>query len=275
MSTHLYHGQRLDRAHLLEIGAHGFDGVELVATRSHVDYHNPASISDVQQWLAEAGLVLRSVHAPVAEGLQAGRWINPLNLASSDAAHRQRALEEAELALQIARRIPFEVLVVHVGALRRDQPVAAENSRDGARRSIEALRTAAAPLGVRIALEVIPNELSRSASLAHFIERVLDAPDVGICLDLGHAQLEGDVADAIETVSEHLMAIDAHDNGGRVDDHEVPLAGTIDWPAALTAVQKVGYDGPIMFEIDRRGSTKDTLVRARSARQKMERMLAT
>ena len=38
-----YHAQRLPREHLAEVAAHGFDAVEIVATRSHVDYHDPAA----------------------------------------------------------------------------------------------------------------------------------------------------------------------------------------------------------------------------------------
>ena len=54
----------------------------------------------------------------------------------------------------------------------------------------------------------------------------------------------------------------------------MPFEGTIDWPSALTAVQKIGYDGPLMFEMAAHGSVKETLVRAQKARQKMERLLA-
>ena len=78
-------------------------------------------------------------------------------------------MAEAERALQIARRIPFGVLVAHLG-LPRTQLAPAENSRDAARRSIEELQRLAAPLGVRVAVEVIPNELSRAGSLVHFVE---------------------------------------------------------------------------------------------------------
>ena len=74
VSTHLYHGQRLTREHLLEIAAHGFEPVELFATRTHFDYHNPAAVADLQQWLAEAGLELHSVHAPIGESFSGGRW---------------------------------------------------------------------------------------------------------------------------------------------------------------------------------------------------------
>ena len=274
ISTYLYHNYRLTREHLLEVGAHGFEEVELFATRTHFDYHNPAAVADLQQWLAEAGLEMHGVHAPIGESFSGGRWGPPLTLASADPDVRARALGEAELALQIARRVPFRVLVAHIGLARAQQSSAADNSRDGARRSIDELQRLAAPLGVRVAIELIPNELSRAGSLVHFVEDVLERQDVGICLDFGHAHMEGDLVDAIETVSEHLITTHVHDNRGRTDDHLVPFDGTIDWPAALTAVQKVGYDGTLLLEIAAPGPAKDTLTRARKARQRMERLLA-
>jgi len=124
---------------------------------------------------------------------------------------------------------------------------------------------------------VIPNELSRAGSLVHFVEDDVDGLEgrpVGICLDFGHAHMDGDLVDAIETVSEHFVSAHVHDNRGRADDHLVPFEGTIDWPAALTAIQKVGYEGPLVFEIAAHGSAKETLVRAQKARQRMERLLA-
>jgi len=265
----------------LEIAAHGFELVEVFATRSHFDYHNPAAVADLQQWLAEAGLELRSVHAPVAERFTGGRWSGTLSIASADAEARARAVGEAERALHIARRIAVPVLVAHLGIPRsqpRDPEVGVQDTRAAARRSIEELMRLAQPLGVRIAVEVLPNELSRAGSLVHFVEEDVNGDDLGegagICLDFGHAHIDGDVVDAVETVSEHLIATHVHDNAGRSDDHLLPFDGTIDWPAALTAVQKIGYDGPFMLEINARGTTKETLARARQVRQKMEQLLA-
>ena len=275
VSTHLYHAQRLCRGHLLEIAAHGFEWVEVFATRTHFDYHNPAAVADLQQWLAEAGLQLRSIHAPTAEGFTGGRWSGTLSLASGDPDARAHAVREAERALHIARRIPAAVLVAHLGLPRtqpRDTAVGANDTRAAARRSIEELQRIAQPLGVQIAVEVIPNELSRAGSIVHFVEHDLDG--VGICLDFGHAHLDGDVIDAVETVSEHLIATHVHDNRGRSDDHLLPFDGTIDWAGTLLAVQKIGYDGPFMFEIVAQGSTKDTLARARTTREQMEQLLA-
>jgi sugar phosphate isomerase/epimerase len=274
VSTHLYHNQRLSREHLLEIAAYGFEVVEVFATPTHFDYHNPAVVADLQQWLAEAGLQLGSVHAPVSDSYTSGRLGRPLSIASPDENERAAAVAEAQLALQhVARRIPIRTMVAHLGVPRTQQPPGGANARGAARRSIEELQRIGEPLGVAIAVEVLPNELSSPGSLVHFVENDLEPTNVGICLDFGHAHLDGDVVEAIETVSEHLIATHVHDNRGRNDDHLVPFEGTIDWLAALTAVQKVGYDGTLLFEIAAHGSAKETLARAQKTRERMERLL--
>jgi sugar phosphate isomerase/epimerase len=266
VSTCLYQQRRLGRDHLLEIAAHGFDAVELFAARLHLDYHNPVCVSDLQQWLTEAGLELTSVHAPATEA----------SLASADAGEREQALAETERALHIGRRIQFRSLVVHLGKPRTAGARGGTN-RDAARRSVDTLAKAAEPLGIDIALEVIPNDLSRAASLTELVDEDIEAANVGICLDLGHARIDhpgGDVGEAVEVAAGHLLAIDVHDNRGRSDDHLVPFDGVIDWPAALTSVQKVGYDGPLTFELSTRGSPRDALARARQARTRMDKLMA-
>ena len=273
VSTRLYRHQRLTREHVFEIAAHGFETVEVFAAQTHLDYHNPSVVADLQQWLAEAGLELHGVHAPVSDpaGSRPGEF---MSIASAEPKARAQAMAEVERALQVARRIPMKVFVVHLGWPRTHKAFGGSN-RDAARRSVEELLAMAAPLGVRVAIEVIPNDLSRPGSLVHFSEEDLDTGEVGICLDFGHAHLEGDLVDAIEVVSGHLVSVHVHDNHGRADDHLMPYDGSIDWAAALTALQKVGYEGAMIFEIAARGSTRDTLGRARAVRRRMETALRT
>lgn len=258
----------------MAVGSAGFERIEIFATRTHFDYHNTNAIAELQGWLAESGLELHSVHAPVGESFANGRWGPLLTLASPEASVRQRALDEAERALHIARRLPFKILVVHLGLPKTPQSAPGENSRDAARRSVEALAKLAEPLGVTIAVEVIPNELSRPGSLVHFIEALTDGVRVGICLDFGHAHMMGDVVEAIETVSEHLIATHIHDNRGRTDEHLLPFDGGLDWASALTATQKVGYDGVWLFEVGAQGPARTTLQRLRDIRGRIEQMLA-
>ena len=275
ISTYFIRHQRLTREHLRDMAAAGFDTIELFSERTHLDYHSDAAVADLQQWLAASGLELGSVHAPVVDRLGGGRQAPPLNLASSDASARQRALDEATRALHVARRLTFKTFVAHIGVVTEPGGANGINSREAARRSIETLVKAAEPLGVVVAVEVIQNELSRSETLVHFVETVVADARVSICLDLGHARLEGDVADVIETVSEHIALVHAHDNRGRRDEHLIPFEGTVDWASALTTLQKVGYDGPVVLEVGLEGSTRDTLTKTRSSRIRMERIFAS
>lgn len=275
ISSFLYAGQRLGRDQLREVRAAGFDAIELFALRTHVDYHNEWAIAQLQQDLADARVTLDTVHAPTSDRFVGGRWGESFNLASPDEAARAHAVDESIRALHIARRMPFAVLVVHPGVPKPQMQAPTDNNRDAIRRSVEELVSAARPLGVTIAVELIPNTLSRPDVLVHFVEDVLDAGAASVCLDTGHAHLGGDVVDAIETVSEHIAALHAHDNHGREDEHLVPFDGTIDWPGALTALQKIGYEAPVVLELGPQGSTIETLRRAAAARRRMEPLLTT
>ena len=116
ISTHLFHDQRLTRDHLAMVASYGFEAVEVFATRTHFDYHDPAAIERLAAWLKETGLVLHGVHAPIVESLSAGgRWGEAISNAVSDNARRQAAVRETEAALAIFASIPADVLVVHVG----------------------------------------------------------------------------------------------------------------------------------------------------------------
>ena len=85
----------------------------------------------------------------------------------------------------------------------------------------------------------------------------------------------GDVGDAIETVSGHLVTTHLHDNRGRSDDHLVPFDGAIDWAGGADGVQKVGYDGPVDVRARAtRGSPTDVLRAGAQARaQRIEKLL--
>jgi sugar phosphate isomerase/epimerase len=272
ISTHLYHDQKLDRSHLAQVAGYGFDSIELFATRSHFDYHDPAAVSALGEWLETAGLGLHSVHAPITDRFSAGdRWVPTYSIAAGDGARRQATLDEVGAALAITKQIPFKVLVVHVGTP-DSRGAANDNNRAAAARSIEEICRMAEPLGVQVALEVIPNALSTPSALVTLLERDLEATP-GICLDFGHAFLGGDIPDAIETVAEHLMATHVHDNHRRSDEHLAPYLGAIEWDAALMSMQKIGFEGTYLMELANTGSPAEVLEAARRARQQFERAL--
>ena len=273
VSTHLYHELPLDREHLVEIAAHGFECVELFATRSHFDYHDGAAVRTLAEWLDDTRLTLHSMHAPITSSIKNGEWGERFSTAVNDEERRRKTLTEAEAALAVAQTIPFKYLVVHLGLPDAMKPGPGENSRDAARRSVESLYEMTERAGVQLAIEVIPNTLSTPESLVKLIEDDLEDLNIGICLDTGHAHVMGDVGDAIESCSGHIVTTHLHDNRRKSDDHLAPGQGNIDWPATLMEFQKVGYDGVWMFEVANASEPKSVLEKTERARKRFESLL--
>jgi sugar phosphate isomerase/epimerase len=273
ISTHLYHDRRLERDHLAEIAKYGFESIELFATRSHFDYRDGRAAAELARWLGETNLTLNSIHAPITDifGGEGPRTTYSNAVTVND--RREAAVRETEAALGIARTIPFGVMVLHLGTP-ANLKTADDNHRGAAVRSLEEISRLADAVGVRVAIEVIPNRLSDAASLVSILEKELDGSRTGICLDFGHAHLMGDVADAVETVAEHIITTHVHDNHGREDEHLVPYRGSIDWDQALVTMQKIGYEGTYLMELAGTGSAATILEDARRARERFERTLA-
>ncbi|MBI1873803.1 MAG: sugar phosphate isomerase/epimerase [Acidobacteria bacterium] len=274
ISTHLYHRQRLRREHLAEIASHGFEVVELFALKGHFDYHDPGAIAALKGWLAETGLALHSIHAPIFDTLKEGEPRRMFSNAHRHDSERTLALEETERALGVAREIPTGYLVVHLGVPASVQSDPNDNDMAVAQKSLEAIDALAQPLGIRVAAEVVPNNLSGAARLVRVLEEEVELPRAGVCLDFGHAHVMGDLIDAIDVISGHLITTHVHDNFGKTDDHLLPFDGNIDWPAALMSVQKIGYDDTLLFELANTSTPGAVLAGAARARRRFEEILA-
>jgi sugar phosphate isomerase/epimerase len=275
LSTHVFHDHRLTRDHLALVARHGFDAVEVFATRTHFDYRDDEAVTQLAEWLRETRLELHSMHAPIAEAVRRGEMVAPYSTASGDEARRALAVAEAKAALAVASRIPYRYLVLHLGVPTRTNPPANDNHPAAARRSLEEIAEAAHAVGVRVAVEVMPNALSTPAALVRLLEDETEELDAGICLDYGHAHLMGDVAEAIEELSGHLITTHVHDNRRRSDDHLPPYAGSIDWDVAMMETQKIGYDGLLMFEVADNGDAVAALQRCSAARERLESTFVT
>lgn len=273
LSTHLFHDQRLERSHLETIKKHGFDLVEVFATRTHFDYRDRSRVGELRAWLGDLGMSAGSMHAPICDSFRGGQWGRAFSNASSHAPSREEAIAETTAALDAARELGCVYAVLHLGLPRGQKLPAGDNDPAAARRSLEAIAHAAGASGVRLAIEVIPNELSTPAALADLLGGDLEIGDTGVCLDFGHAHMLSGTVEAAETLAGHLLATHVHDNNGRTDDHLVPFAGTIDWPTSLMAMQKVGYAGPLVFEVADHGDAVSVLTRTVGARRRLQAIL--
>ena len=276
ISTHLFHEQRLSREHLVHIAAHGFETIEVFATKAHFDYHDAQAVAQLGEWLSDTRLQLHSMHAPITEGIRGGKWVGSFSNASGDEARRKAAVAEAHAALRVAEQIPYQYLVVHLGMPSGEQVPANDNQPAASRRSVEEIVALASAVKVRVALEVIPNQLSSAAALVRLIEEDLEGFDAGICLDYGHAHMMGDLGEAVELVGGHLLTTHVHDNRGNRDEHLLPFAGSINWETAIVETQKIGYDGVMMLEVgDGGGDPVDVLKKSVKARERLDKTFVT
>jgi sugar phosphate isomerase/epimerase len=129
-------------------------------------------------------------------------------------------------------------------------------------------------VGVNVTLEVMGNELSTAPDLVDILERSFDGANLGVCMDVGHAHILGDTAEAIETTSEYLVTTHIHDNHRQSDDHLVPFQGNINWAATIMAFEKIGYDGVLMYEVKAVDSARTVLERAIAARRRLETLMS-
>src|SRR5271170_4129867 len=248
VSTYVYVKERLHPGLLDELVKAGAQSIEIFAARQHFDYANRKQhVREIADWFKATGIPLNSIHAPLYSDYEWGRTGSPpVNIASTDRAGRIEAMDEIKRALELAEHIPFRFLVQHLG-------VSGESFDDrkfeAAMTSIEHLRAFAKPLGVRILLENIPNELSTPERLVEFI-RAAHFDDVGVCFDFGHAHIMGDVPQAFETVRSYVHSSHVHDNVKADDSHLWPGSGSIDWKQAMELLRSAPHTPPLLLEIE-------------------------
>src|SRR4051794_37299976 len=182
VSTYLFVKERLHPGILDGLMRAGVQAVEIFAARQHIDYANrKAHVKEIAEWFRGSGIPLNSVHSPLYADYEWGRaGAPPINIASTDRASRIEAMDEIKRALEVAEQIPFRFLIQHIGVANETFD---DHKVEAAMTSVEHLRAFAKPLGVRILLENIPNELSTPDRLVEFI-RTSHMEDVGVCFDV-------------------------------------------------------------------------------------------
>ncbi len=257
ISTHVFFSQRLHSGLLDALHKGGAQTIELFAARHHFDYTDRAAVRETADWFRSNG-VGATLHQPLylsdRADAQWSRHVAPnLNLIDPEKSRRIGAMDEVKRALECAEQIPVSACVLHLG--QKDDawnPRALENSLT----AIEHLKAFAHPLGVRILLENIQNEITTPEHLLEIV-RVGHFDRVGFCLDVGHAHLAGPeknagVDAAFELMKPRIQQIHLHDNHGAKDDHLWPGAGSIDWanavrlsstlPADVSGVLEIAYE---------------------------------
>ena len=136
-------------------------------------------MAELATWTRDLREVVHSIHAPICDGFRNGQWGRAFSNASSRCRPRQEAIDETRAALDAARELGPLRGAAPRPSTRQTIP-AGDNDRRRAGVSRRSRRRPAAAR-VKLALEVIPNELSSPAALADLLNDDLELGDAGIC----------------------------------------------------------------------------------------------
>jgi sugar phosphate isomerase/epimerase len=268
LSTRLFVRERLNSHILDQILAIGIHQIEIFAARPHLNYYDFNQVRDVAQWFADHNVALHSVHGPLFPGVDGGRAADiPVSIAYLEKRQRIASMDETKRALEIAERLPFRYLVLHLGLDGEEYDL---RKFDAAFSSLEHLNIFAKDRGVQVLLENIPNQLGTPQRLLQFIDYT--RLDLKVCFDTGHAHITPGVQSAFATLKDRVAFTHVHDNAGEKDDHLMPYDGGIDWEETIRDFRKVDGKLPVLFELSDHGPEKTGLARLREVMERLERI---
>lgn len=208
ISTHCLHHQPLGEA--LECLAPLTDTVEI--------------LDDGYHYLESAEILLNYdfryfLHAPARS----------VNIASQLEPIRRASVEVIGQCFAIAGEVDADV-VIHPGYCAWQEE--RERGIASMKKSLEELQDLARDLSITFFVENMPN-------WEHFLLRFPDELDIigeiGLALDVGHAHLNGCLAEFLECPVAHFHL---HDNNGKEDTHEAIGDGEIDFKPVVKALSK-------------------------------------
>ena len=300
LSTHVFFQHRLHPGLLDALAAAAARTIEVFAARHHFDYTDAPAVRELAAWF-RSNDVRAVLHQPIylSEGgrdfssedsAQWSRHVAPnLNLIAVEKSHRIAAMDEVKRALESAEQVPFTAIVLDLGL--RDAPWD-EHALERSLTAIEHLKAFAAPLGVRLLLQNLQNDVTTPEHLLTILQTG-HFDTVGVCLDIGHLHLamptsdgphDSGVAAAIELLGSRIAQVHLHDNHGAFahntemkDEHLWPGFGTINWPAVSSALAVLPAATPAILEVasDRDEPAESVTRKAEAAFRALENQQST
>jgi len=211
----------------------GFEACEV----SHYEVLPPQDCRALRKACEEVNVTPWSAHS----------WVT---LPADDALVEERT-HLLSAAIDAASDLGVRVLVMHADGAGGDL-----NDPDVRHRrtlAVEGCLLGAIPKAIAADIRIAVENCGGDADTDFLIETInrLNLPNVGFCIDTGHAVLRGlDPADVIRRMGAKLFTTHLQDNYGRKDDHLPPGNGTsVIWPEVIQAFEDIGYDGVLMVEI--------------------------
>jgi len=181
-----------------------------------------------------------TVHGPFAD----------INIASPTPVLRRTILRRLEKSILHACQLNCRLWVFHPGLRTGVSSFYPGLDWQLNMKSVRALLKIARKHGVEIAMENVPEPhpflMKNVQDFSRFYSEL--GEDIGLVLDVGHANINHQIQEFINQFSEKIVHIHVSDNHGTQDVHLGIGYGTVNWASIAEAVKKMEYRGTIMLE---------------------------
>ena len=244
LSTHLFVFHDLDETIFPLFPRYGFSLAEIWAMPPHFPYGDAGAADRIAEGMARHGVRVASLHAPLYPDVRSYKKDRWFSLCSLEATHRADSVLAASTAAGWLGRHGGGTMVLHTGFPAGEW----YPHRWAAFLSSLNELVAAAPENVRFAIENTPVDSGRMDIILDIVARY--PPErVGVCLDLGHANIQENPLAAVRAAGPRLIHVHASDNHAAHDDHLVPGRGSIPWKPVAAALREVGFPGAFTVEL--------------------------
>ena len=213
--------------------------VELIDESQHA--LNRKRVNVLKRLARENGLEF-TVHAPFAD----------INIAAPNSVLRRVMLKRLEKSLGYAHQLRSLQWVFHSGWKSPVSEFYPNLDWQINLRSVRTLVTIGKKLGVDISIENTPEPfhflVKRMQDFALFYSELGSDFDIGMTLDIAHANTSQQLFDFIDKFADKIVHVHISDNEGKYDSHKGIGYGKIDWEAVAKGLKKINYKGIVILE---------------------------
>jgi len=181
-----------------------------------------------------------TVHAPVAD----------INIASPNPVLRRAILRRLEKSIAYSRKLDCRLWVFHPGLKTGisyfypglDWRLNIESVRD----LLEIARKRDVEISIENVPEPFPFLLKGVGDFSRFYSEL--GEDLGLTLDVGHANLNRQVDDFMNTFGSKIVHVHVSDNEGDNDSHRGIGHGTVEWRSVADSLKRIKYNSTVMLE---------------------------
>ena len=182
-----------------------------------------------------------TVHAPFAD----------MNIASPSKLILATTFKRLRQSMEYASSLDAYLWVLHPGAKTGISMFYPGEDWKQNNKSLVELHKTAEDCGLNIAIENLPEKygflMKRPEDFEKFYKET-GLIDVGIALDVGHANLEGQIDHFLRRLPDKITHIHVSDNTGTDDQHLGIGSGKIDWQQFAMTLREIDFDKTIMIE---------------------------